>query len=69
MTSPSTTAHSVRTTDDLWTQAQRRARSEGVSMNYVVNSILYGYANGLLNLPRVIRQYGSGEETAKADNH
>lgn len=56
-TNPSTNAtsasHSVRTTDELWEMARQRAAKDGVSLNYVINEILEGYARGMLNLPRV----------------
>ena len=52
-----TAAHSVRTTDELWTKAKRRAEAEGVTMNFVINEILEGYSRGLMNLPRVTKQY------------
>ncbi|AWN07761.1 hypothetical protein HOT31_gp090 [Microbacterium phage Hendrix] len=49
--------HSVRTTDQLWASAQRRARSEGITMNDVVEGILSGYTRGLMNLPKVTKTF------------
>ena len=49
--------HSVRTPNDIWDKAKRRAQHEGVTMNYVLASILEGYANGLMDLPRVQKHY------------
>lgn len=52
-----TSAHSVRTTDELWEKAKKRAVDEGVTLNFVVNEILEGYARGLVNLPKTVKQY------------
>lgn len=52
-----TSAHSVRTTDDLWARAKKRAEGEGVTLNHVMNEILEGYARGMINLPKVVKQY------------
>lgn len=52
-----TAAHSVRTQDELWNKAKRRAASEGHTMNHVINEILEGYARGMINLPKVTKQY------------
>lgn len=50
-------AHSVRTKDELWSAAKRRADAEGITMNSVIEEILEGYARGLLNLPKVTKTY------------
>lgn len=49
--------HSVRTTDELWASASRRAASEGITMNDVVEGILSGYTRGLMNLPKVTKTF------------
>lgn len=52
MQSQRTTPHSVRTTDSLWLSAERRARSEGVTMGFMVTELLEGYSRGILTLPK-----------------
>ncbi len=54
-----TSSHSVRASDELWLRARKRADAEGVSLNFVLNEILEGYARGMVNLPKkqVIRQF------------
>jgi hypothetical protein len=47
----------VRTSDELWAAARRRAESEGMTINGVVEELLEGYARGLLNLPKVTKTY------------
>jgi hypothetical protein len=49
--------HSVRATDELWNAATRRAGDEGLTMNDVVESILAGYAHGMLDLPKVTKSF------------
>lgn len=49
--------HSVRTTDELWKAAKRRAGQDGWTMNEVIEAILAGYSRGLLDLPKVTKQY------------
>jgi len=49
---------SVRISDDLWIPARRRAEREGVTMSHVLVSIVEGYANKALDLPRVQVHYG-----------
>ncbi len=44
---------SVRVSDELWERAKRRAAYDGVTMSHVLLMIVEGYANGLLNLPKV----------------
>jgi hypothetical protein len=52
-------AHSVRTSDDLWAAARRRAETEGSTMNKAIEELLEGYARGLINLPKVTKTYTS----------
>jgi predicted DNA binding CopG/RHH family protein len=52
-------AHSVRTSDQLWAAARRRAETEGLTINKVIEELLEGYARGLVNLPKVTKTYTS----------
>jgi hypothetical protein len=52
-----TKPHSVRTTDELWATAKKRAEFEGVTMSHVINELLEGWAHGLLDLPTVTKEY------------
>lgn len=52
---------SVRISDDLWIPARRRAEREGVTMSHVLVSIVEGYANKAIDLPRVQVHYGPVE--------
>ena len=54
-------SHSVRMDDDLWNQAKERAHSEGVALNYVVEMFLSGYAQELIDLPKVEHKFTSDE--------
>lgn len=55
---PKTTAsHSVRTRNDLWAAAKRRAEAEGTTLNEAINELLEGYARGMIKLPRIVKQY------------
>ena len=51
--------HSVRAEDELWAKAKRRAESQGYTINHVINEILEGYARGLINMPKVVKQYAA----------
>jgi hypothetical protein len=50
-------SHSIRTTDELWAAAKRRADSEGTTMNTVINEIMEGYARGYIDLPKITKSY------------
>jgi hypothetical protein len=50
-------SRSVRTGAEVWSRAKRRAESEGVTLNHVINEILEGYGRGLINLPKITKQY------------
>lgn len=52
-----TAVHSVRCTEGLWKAAKRRAMFEGVTMNFVMSSILEGYAANQMDLPKVTREF------------
>jgi hypothetical protein len=51
------TVHSIRCTDELWTNAKARADREGVTMNYVITEIMEGYARGLMDLPVITKTF------------
>ena len=44
---------SVRVSDETWDKAKRRADYDGVTISHVVAMIIEGYAQGLVDLPRV----------------
>lgn len=48
-----TSTHSIRTEDDVWERARTRATGAGTNMNRVLEAIMIGYANELMDLPRV----------------
>lgn len=50
-------SHSVRVHDDVWAKAKRRAAQEGTTVNGVVEEIIEGYGNGLVNLPKITKTY------------
>lgn len=50
-------SRSVRTTDDLWEAAKRRASDQGLTMNGVIVAILQGYSRGLVDLPKVTKSF------------
>lgn len=52
-----TPARSVRIADETWDRARNRAAYEGVTISYVIGSLLEGYSKGLLNLPKVEVKY------------
>lgn len=52
-------SHSVRTTDAIWGRAKSRADGDGTNMNAVISELLEGYGNGMINLPKVTKTYGS----------
>jgi hypothetical protein len=52
-------ARSVRVADDVWERAKRRATYEGSTISHVTALFVEGYANGLLNAPRVRVVYDS----------
>lgn len=61
---------SVRISDEVWERARRRAVHEGVTMSDVMSTIVHGYAQGLVNLPRVTVSYGpSVVPSAQPDEH
>lgn len=50
-------SHSIRCHDDVWEKARRRADSDSVTINAVLEEILEGYGDGLINLPKVTKSY------------
>lgn len=52
-------SHSIRVHNDTWEKAKRRATQEGTIINSVLEEILEGYGNGLINLPKVVKQYST----------
>lgn len=48
---------SVRTSEEVWEAAGRRAEAEGVTMNHALGELLEGYARGMISLPRIVKQY------------
>lgn len=50
-------SHSVRVHDDVWAKARRRAELEGTTINGVVELIIEGYSQGLVNLPKITKTY------------
>lgn len=53
---------SVRCSDEVWDRAKRRAEHEGVTLSYVVQTMLDGYGRGLVNLPKVVLRYDRSTE-------
>lgn len=51
---------SVRVADELWAQAKARAKQDGVTISYVVQMLVNGYALGEFDLPeiKVVTVYG-----------
>jgi len=56
-TAPHNPTRSIRVPDDVWERAKRRARHEGVSISKVCQMIVTGYAQGLIDLPKVTVHY------------
>jgi hypothetical protein len=52
-------SHSIRCHNDVWEKAKRRAKQEGTVLNAVLEEILEGYGDGLINLPKVTKSYAS----------
>lgn len=50
-------SHSLRVHDDVWARAHRRAELEGYTINGVLEELLEGYGNGMLNMPKVTKTY------------
>lgn len=48
---------SLRCSDEVWDAARRRAAYEGVTISHVLNLMVEGYAQGLLDMPRVRVMY------------
>lgn len=53
--SPTRTA---RIGDPVWMKAQKRAAKDGVSMSQLMSTLVEGYAEGKISLPRVELVYG-----------
>lgn len=56
---PPTTTRSIRCSPEAWRKAQIRADKEGVTLTHVLREFVEGYANGELNLPKVVKVYNS----------
>lgn len=52
-------SHSIRCHDDVWEKAKRRAKQDGTVINTVLEEILEGYGDGLINLPKVTKSYAA----------
>lgn len=48
---------SVRIADELWARAMARADEDGVTMSYVIQMFVEGYADRKIELPWVITIY------------
>lgn len=48
---------SVRVDDEVWAKVGRRAAYEGVTISHVIYTFLQGYAEGMINLPRIRTVY------------
>lgn len=59
---PHAPVRSVRVPEDVWQSAKRRATYEGVTMSHVLASIVEGYAQGLLDLPKITVSYSSPKD-------
>lgn len=57
VTSVAKSAHSVRTHDETWNRADRRAKAEGTNISAVINEILDGYGKNLIDLPKTQKVY------------
>lgn len=51
---PPKSTHSMRVYDHVWDSARRRATHEGYNMNQLLATILQGYAEGKLNMPKQV---------------
>lgn len=49
--------HGIRVVDPVWAAAKRRATADDVTLNYATSLLLEGYAKGLIDLPRIVKQY------------
>lgn len=56
-TKSKTESHSVRSDKAMWAKARTRATREGYNMNHVINTLLEGYANGVIHMPKVVKQF------------
>jgi hypothetical protein len=56
---------SVRVDDALWARARARATYEGVTMSQVLYEFTKGYAEGLLNRPKVQLVYTQPTEAVE----
>lgn len=54
---------SVRVSDALWEKARRRADMDGVTMSHVLHTIIAGYAEGYVDLPKVRVTYTAAAPT------
>lgn len=54
---------SVRVADPLWNKAVRRAEGEGLTMSDVLHRFTEGYANGMVNVPRMQMVYDKPAKT------
>ena len=52
-TDAATSTHSIRSSDDVWERAKVRATAARSNMNRVIEAIMIGYANDLMDLPAV----------------
>lgn len=48
---------SARIDNVTWNKAKRRASYEGVTMSHVMFTLVEGYANGMIDMPRVQKIY------------
>lgn len=48
----------TRIGDEVWEKAKKRAESDGVSMSQLMNTLVEGYSEGKIDLPRVELVYG-----------
>lgn len=45
-------ARSIRVSDETWERAKRRATYDGVTISHVGATLIEGYAQGLIDLPK-----------------
>lgn len=48
---------SIRVGSDAWAKLQERAEEDGVTPNYVMEVFCNAYADGTLNLPKIVMEF------------
>ena len=66
--SPHAPVRSIRIAEDVWVRAQARATHEGLTMSALVALLVKGFAEGAIDVPKIVVAYSQGPNGSGGSN-